>query len=239
MDRSTRQARLDRRRGDQRRGQLKWLVYIVVGAVIVAGLLIASNLARVLSYGQINTPVPHDYAQQNGNVLGDPNAPVQVIEVADFQCPYCLKAFETLEGPIISTYVNNGKVSLSFEAVGYIGPESTRAAEAAYCAGDQNRFWDYHDIVYVNQGGENSGAMSDDRLIQFAQLIGLDMADFQSCFENGDKADRVAQAEAIAAQYGISSTPSFVINGTVLVGLKSFPEIQQAIEAALAAAGAN
>jgi len=239
IDRNTRQAHLERRRNEQRRGQLKWVVYIVVGAVLVVGLLIVSNLARTATLGAVSTPVSRGYGQQGGNVLGDPNAPVQLIEVGDFQCPVCESAFQTLEEPIISTYVNTGKVSYTFEAVGYLGPESTRAAEAAYCAGDQNKFWDYHDILYTNQGAENSGAMADERLIQFAQLTGLDMGKFTSCFQNGDMVSRVTQAQATAASYGIDGTPSFVINGTVLKGLRSFPELQAAIDAALAAADTN
>lgn len=238
-DRNTRQAHLERRRSEQRRGQLKWVIYIVIGAVVVAGLLIVSNLARATTLSAVSTPVSRAYGQQNGNVLGDSNAPVQLIEVGDFQCPVCKAAFQTLEEPIINTYVNTGKVSFTFEAINVIGPESIRSAEAAYCAGDQNKFWEYHDYLYTNQGTENSGSFNDDRLTRFAQLTGLDMGKFTSCFQNGDMADRVTQAQAIAGQYGINATPSFVINGSVLVGLHSFAEMQQAIEAALAAAGAN
>lgn len=239
MDRSSRQAHLERRREEQRRGQMKWLVYIVIGAVVVAGLLIVSNLARDLSTGPVVTPEPRSYTQQSGNVLGDPNAPVQLIEVGDFQCPVCKTAYLTLEEPIINDYVNTGKVTFTFEVVSFLGTESTRSAAAAYCAGDQNKFWEYHDFVYTNQGAENSGALSDDRLTQFAQLAGLDMNAFSACFQSGEKAARITQAGTLAAGYGINATPSFVINGTVLVGLRSYAEIQQAIEAALAAAGAN
>ncbi len=239
IDRNTRQAHLERRRSEQRRSQLKWIVYIVIGAVVVVVLLIVSNLARTATIGPVSTPLLRSYGQQSGNVLGDPNAPVKLIEVGDFQCPVCQAAFQTLEEPIITTYVNSGKVSYTFEAINVIGPESIRSAEAAYCAGDQNKFWEYHDYLYSNQGAENGGSFSDDRLMQFAQLLGLDMNKFTPCFQNGETANRVTQAQAVATQYGINATPSFVVNGKVFVGLISLTEMQQAIDAALAAAGAN
>lgn len=231
MDRSTRQARLDRQRSEQRRGQLKWLGYIVVAAVVVVGLLVYANRVR--------TPEPRTYIQQSGNVLGDPNAPVTFVEFGDFQCPVCLNAYLNVEEQLINEYVNTGKISYTFEAVGYIGTESTRSAEAAYCAGDQNKFWEYHDILYTNQGGENSGALSDNRLIAFAETINLDMDTFRSCFLNGEKATLVQQSEDTATANGINGTPSFMINGVVLKGYHDFSELQAQIEAALAATSSN
>ena len=158
MDKSSRQTRLERQRNEQRRGQTRWLVYIIVGAFVIVGLLIVSNIASDIAKGPIATPEPRAYGQQSGNVLGDPNAPVQIIEVGDFQCPVCKAGFEQLEEQIITTYVDTGKASYTFEAVGYLdGPtsqESTHSAEAAYCAGDQNKFWEYHDFLYTNQAAE-------------------------------------------------------------------------------------
>jgi len=234
MDRSARQARLDRRRGEQRRGTLKWLVYIVIAAVIVAGLLIYA--------GRVRTPQPRNYTQQSGNVLGDPNAPVTFVEFGDFQCPVCLNTYLNVEEQLINEYVYTGKMSFTFQAVGFLDrgtTESSHSAEAAYCAGDQNKFWEYHGVLYANQGAENSGAFSDNRLIAFAETINLDMDAFRSCFLSGQKAAMVDQAEAAGFAIGVDATPSFVINGVMLRGYRDFAELQAQIEAALAAAGAN
>lgn len=234
MDRSTRQARLDRRRSDQRRGQLKWLGYIVIAAVIVAGLLIYS--------GRVRAPQPRTYTQQSGNVLGDPNAPVAFVEFGDFQCPVCLNTYLNVEQQLIEEYVNTGKMSYTFQAVGYLDrgtTESSRSAEAAYCAGDQNKFWEYHDVLYANQGAENSGAFNDNRLIAFAETINLDMDAFSSCLMSGEKAAIVDQAETAALAVGADATPSFLVNDVMLRGYRDFAELKAQIDAALAAAGAN
>ena len=185
MEKTARQARLDRQRNQQRRGQTKWLVYIVIGAVVVVGLLIVSNIARGLATGPIVSPSPRTYGQQSGNVLGDPNAPVQLIEIGDFQCPVCKIAYQQLEKQVITQYVDTGKVSYTFEAVGYLDGtgnlESTHSAQAAYCAGAQNKFWEYHDYLYTNQAAaERSGGFADDRLLAMAKSLGLDMGAFNS-----------------------------------------------------------
>lgn len=231
MDRSTRQARLERQRGEQRRGTLKWLAYIVIAAVVVVGLLIYA--------GRVRAPQPRTYTQQSGNVLGDPNAPVTFVEFGDFQCPVCLNAYLNVEEQLINEYVNTGKMSYTFQAVGFLDrgtTESSRSAEAAYCAGDQSKFWEYHDVLYTNQGAENSGTFSDDRLIAFANSINLDIDAFRSCFLSGEKAAMVDQAEAAALAGGVDATPTFIINGVMFRGYHEFAELQNAIEAALAAA---
>ena len=241
MDRSRREARIERRRAEQRRSQMTWLGIIVVVAVAVTGLLIYGNRVRPPQ----RTPGEAGYTQKNGISLGDPAAPVTFIEVADFQCPVCKTWYDTVEAQVIDTYVNSGDVYYTYQVVGFLDSpnlgsnESTQSAEAAYCAADQNKFWEYHDVLFANQAGENLGAFSDNRLIAFAESINLNMDTFRSCFLNDEKAELVTQTETAVNSLGINATPSFVINGKVMQGLQSFPQIQAEIEAALAAAGAN
>jgi len=93
---------------------------------------------------QVNTASPASQAHPEAkfNTMGDPNAPVRIIEYADFQCPYCLQYWRATEPQIIKTYVATGKVYYEYRSVGaFIGPDSALAAEAVYCAGDQNKFW--------------------------------------------------------------------------------------------------
>jgi protein-disulfide isomerase len=235
MDQSRRQARLERNRAQARRGQLKWLVYISIAAVVVVGLLILSN--------QVTAPEPRSYANKNGMTLGDPAAPVQLFEVADFQCPVCRTWWNEVEPLIVEKYVDSGQVSLTVNIVAFLDAapngESTRAAVAGYCAADQNMYWEFHDVVYTNWAGENQGAFRDDRLRAFASSINLDMSAFNSCFDSGEKIANVEAAQEYALGLGIDAVPSFVVNGQVYRGLKSFTELSVILDEAIASAGAN
>jgi protein-disulfide isomerase len=230
MDRSKREARMQRRRSEARRGQVKWIGYIAIAAVIITVLLILSN--------QVRQPETRDYSQKSGVTLGDPSAPVTLVVFADFQCPHCLNAYSQTEGLIIDEYVSTGEIKLTYAPVGFLGPESEQSAEAAYCAADQNFFWEYHGIVFTNFSNGNSGRYSDDRLVDFAASIdGMDVDEFSECLLNDTKASMVAEAEATAANIGVTGTPAYVINGQVLSGEQPYPALQQLIESALAASG--
>jgi len=236
MDQSRRQARLERNRAQQRRGQLKWLVYISIAAVIVVVLLILAN--------QVKPAEARTYQQKDGTSIGDPNAPVHLVEIADLQCPFCHRWYSEVEQQIIAKYVDSGQVYLTIEVVGFLDSgtaESTQAAEAAYCAADQNMFWEYHGVVYTNQAGENQGAFRDDRLLAFANSLGLDMDAFRSCLNSNGKNADVLAAEDFAASHGIDSVPSFVVNDQdpPYIGLQTFDQLSAILDAAIAAAGSN
>ncbi len=171
---------------------------------------------------------------QKGNTLGDPNAPVKLVEYADFQCPYCMRYWKETEPQIIEQYVKTGKVYYEYHSVGaFIGPESGAAAQAAYCAGDQGQFWQYHDALYSHWTGENVGDFAAPNLKQFATTLGLDRSAFDTCLDSGKYASRIQQDVKDARAAGVQATPSFLINGQLLEGAQPFAVFQQAIEAAL------
>lgn len=195
---------------------------------------IPSSVPQVVIPSNVIVPQPRQHPQADGNKMGDPNAPVKIIEYADFQCPYCMHYWEQTEPQIIQTYIATGKVYYEYRSVGaFIGPDSATAAEAAYCAGDQNKFWDYHDVLYANWTGENIGDFSTDKLKQYAIAIGLNQVQFETCINNGNHADQVTQDFADAKADGVRATPSFVINGKLLEGAQPFSAFQQMIDAAL------
>jgi protein-disulfide isomerase len=235
MDQSRRQARLERNRAQQRRGQLRWLAYISIAAIVVVVLLILSN--------QVSTPEPRSYTNKNGTTLGNVDAPVQLVEIADLQCPVCRSWWEQVEEQIITQYVDSGQVSFTIQIVGFLDAvpngESTRSAEAAYCAADQNMFWEFYDVAEANWAGENAGAFSDNRLKAFASSIGLDTNAFNVCFDGADKLASVEAAMEYAAGLNVSSVPTFVINGQAYVGYRSFEELSALLDQAIAAAGGN
>ena len=234
----------ERRRRNDLRNRLLSIGLIVLGAALVAFFLIWPTLKPV----DVVTVTPLTRPHVDFNTVGDPNAPVELHEYSDFQCPYCANFSEDTEQAILDTYVATGKVFFTYHSVGeFIGPESSRSAEAAYCAGDQNKFWEYHDYVLGNQRGENAGWFSARRLTAFAEALGLDMDQFNSCFNNGKHRDLVRQDFFDANAAGIQSTPTFIItyeaNGQTVTdtikGAEAFSSFQQKLDAALAAAGAQ
>lgn len=230
---SKRQELREKRRQQELIQRIGIILTFVVIAVVVVG-FIAYSSRPVSGIAQV-TPIPHP--QANMNAMGDPKAPVKMLEYADFQCPYCKQFEDNTEAQIVAAYVQTGKVYFEYHSMGdFIGTESERAAEAAYCAGDQGKFWEMHDIIFANQGVERSGALDDAHLKAFAQTIGLDTNTFSSCF-GGKYSGRVAQDQADGNTAGVVSTPTFIINGTKVEGALSFSDFKAKIDAALAAAG--
>jgi protein-disulfide isomerase len=184
----------------------------------------------------VNTAVagPISHPESIFNTMGDPNAPVKIIEYADFQCPYCRRYWQETEPQIINTYVATGKVFYEYRSVGaFIGPDSASAAQAAYCAGDQSKFWEYHDVLYSNWTGENVGDFAPDKLQSYAATIGLDTKTFDDCLNRSKYANQIEQDVVNAKANGIHSTPSFLINNKLVEGAQPFTIFQQAIESAL------
>ncbi len=230
----------ERRRRQQGPGPSRTLIIICIVGVALAlvGVLIVSSpqnpFAPAATIVAI-TPFPRPSANQNA--MGDPNAPVKIEEYSDFQCPACLSFFKDTERSIAEQYVAANKVYFVYHSMGaWIGPESSAAAEAAYCAGDQGRFWDYHDILFDNWTGENVGAFSTQRLLAFGGALSLNMDEFRPCLDNHKYASQVAQDRAEGEKLGVTATPTFFINGKKVLGAQSFTTFQQEIEAALTAA---
>jgi protein-disulfide isomerase len=151
-------------------------------------------------------------------IEGSLNAPVTIIEFGDYQCPHCDAWFKNEEPSIQSSYIDTGKAKLYFVDIPYLGPDSDLAAQATYCAADQGKYWQYHDILYANQGGVQSGWASSSPLKQFASTLGLDTATFNTCLDSGKYTDRVSHNKDVAISAGVQGTPTFFIvgpNGTV------------------------
>lgn len=166
--------------------------------------------------------------------MGDPNARVKIIEYADFQCPYCRLYWQQTEPQIIETYVKTGKVYYQYRSVGaFLGEESANAAEAAYCAGDQGKFWEYHDTLFKNGTGENVGDFTKEKLSGYAAALGLDKATFDTCLNGGKYGPRVQQDVNQAKSDGVQATPTFIVNGQKIEGAQPFAVFQKAIDEAL------
>jgi len=182
---------------------------------------------------QIELEVPRlEVSVEGSPSLGPEDATVTIVEWSDFQCPYCRRSGPVLK-ELVAKYPEQVRVVYRHLPL----PMHARArhsAEASACAGEQGRFWDYHDVVF-----ENPGALSDEDLSRYATELDLDVARFEECYETGRYAAQVrADAEAAGA-VGITGTPGFVVNGRVVRGYKSVEEFEKIIQEELARANAG
>lgn len=146
-------------------------------------------------------------------ILGDPNAPVTIIEFGDYQCFYCNKFFHDTEDQIHENYIKTGKAKLIFKDFTIIGQDSVVAAHAAHCADEQGKFWEYHDTLYNNWNGENNGWASAENQFKFAQQLGLDNAQFTECMTSEKYKPKIQASSEDAKTLGLTGTPAFFVIG--------------------------
>jgi protein-disulfide isomerase len=151
---------------------------------------------------------------QSGQVLGSSSAPVTVIEYGDPQCSSCKFFSENVAPELISTEVAPGKVKYEFRPFLIIGPDSKPAMKAALAAGEQGRFWNYLQVFYLNQGGENSGYVTDDFLTNIAKGAGVPDIGKWNTDRNASRWDAtIQQGSSQADSLGFTGTPSIVVQG--------------------------
>lgn len=171
---------------------------------------------------------------QEGMVLGDPKAPVELVEFGDLQCPVCAAYAEEILPPVIESQVRGGEVKIDFRNFTIIGPQSLDAGAAAVAAGAQGRGWNFVELFYRNQGAENSGYADDAFLEAVAKAAGVKDIDRW----NEDRASATAEVEATSAEaqeLGAGGTPTFAVNGPGTDGLEVIgtPESAGALEEAI------
>ena len=146
-------------------------------------------------------------------VLGSESAPITVIEFGDYQCFYCNNFFHNTESDIVKNYVDTGKVKMYFKDFTIIGQDSVTAANAAHCAQEQGKFWEYHDILYTNWSGENTGWISATNLAQFSKQLGLNQDEFNQCVSQSKYIPIIRDSVSDANNLGLTGTPDFFIIG--------------------------
>ena len=159
---------------------------------------------------------------------GPPDAPVTIVEFADYQCPYCKQFYDETLPQISETY--EGQIRFVFRDFPLAQhPDAQKAAEASECADDQERFWDYHDLLWANQS-----ALDVDSLKAYAAQLGLDTATFDDCLDSGTNATEVQNDYDDGVSYGVLGTPAFFINGIMVAGAQPFSTFQAIIDSLLA-----
>ncbi len=165
------------------------------------------NLDMSRSHGTISTAM-------GSPILGDPSAPITIVEFGDYQCHQCYNWFHNTKPAITQQYIETGKVNLVFVDLAFLGRDSPKAAEASYCAEDQGMYWEYHDTLYIFQESKIDGGWANsERLKAFASDLDLDMDLFNSCLDSGKYSKRVQFNIQQAKEHGVRGTPGFFIVG--------------------------
>ena len=227
------------------RGRLA-LLWIFLVAILAAPACAQSSSGSQSRQGAASTTSSaeaRDSAQARASrarVKGAESAPVTIVEVSDFQCPYCRRFTQEAYKQIDSAYVRTGKVKFVFISYPLPShPQSWDAAEAAFCAGAQGKFWPMHDRLFATQpewSGQGSGVA---RFARYASELKLDMAAYDRCVRDDEMASLIVNDATQAAQAGINGTPAFILNGQKSIsGAAPFEEFRQAIDPLLAGAPA-
>jgi predicted DsbA family dithiol-disulfide isomerase len=174
-------------------------------------------------------PPKVEVAIDTSRVRGDPRAPVTIVEFSDFQCPFCQRIQPTLL-EILARYP--GKVRLAYRdyPLSQIHPRAQKAAEAARCAGEQGKFWEYHDMLYADVS-----KLADADLAAHARGLEIDEAKFGACLESGRHSAGVDQDQKDGVNAGVNGTPAFLVNGVMLEGAQPITAFESIIESELAA----
>jgi len=212
------------------------LALLVAVAIVVAALLVVLSqlggpgASSAEGVGELYSGIP-----QNGTTLGEDNAPVTLYLYEDFQCPFCGQFDREMFPDLIDDYVRGGKVRVVSETMAFLGPDSVTAARAALAAGEQNRYWPYHTLLFENQGEENSGYVTDDFLRGLAEdTPGLDVQKWEDQRAGNSFTKDLEAVQAKAQASGVNSTPTLIFKGpggqTKIDRLTDYDQISSAID---------
>jgi len=180
------------------------------------------SLVLLLSPPKFEVPV------DPARLRGDPKAPVTIVEFSDFSCPFCRKAEATLK-ELLAKYPGGIKVSYRDFPLSQIHPRAELAAEASRCAGEQGKYWEYHDLLFANSDKQDRGD-----LIEHARTLKLDEQQFDACLSGGKYKREIQRDMQMGASSGVSGTPGFFVNGTFLNGAQPVDVFEKIIDQALA-----
>jgi protein-disulfide isomerase len=232
-------------------------LFITVGVILLGVALVAFGVIRAIRQppAEVKAVDVGTHPNAKDNSMGDPNAPITIEEFSDFQCPYCQQFHQNTEPLLRQYYIDTGKVHFIYRSMGNfvsgnVGggkTESQDAALAAYCAGDQNKFWEMHAYLFGNTIGEDVGSFTPKRLKAIAEKAGLNVDEFSSCYDSGKFRDRVQKDFEDGRAAGVTGTPSFLVTYTIngqkkselISGAQAFSVFQQKLEAALSEIGAK
>jgi protein-disulfide isomerase len=220
------------------------MLVITFGAVVLGVVAILALIAisggfggnEVEAVSRPDDPSPAEELRV-GRSLGDPEAPVRIDAYEDPQCPACGLFNARIKPLLLAGPVTNGRVFFTYKDFPFLGPESFDAAVAMRVAEElDGKFWDFHDMLFHNQQGENQGAFDRDRLAEMAVLVGLDREAFLEAMDDPAYLAAVDAEKQEGVGLGVSSTPTLVVNGELMRGVPTWDDLRAAIDAAADAA---
>jgi protein-disulfide isomerase len=205
------------------------------------------EIRRLLSDRQAGSRSAPKTIDGRGPSLGRATAPVTIVEFSDYECPYCGQFYRETLPLLVADYVKSGRVRFVYHdfPIASLHPGAAKAAEAARCAGDQARYWEYHDALFQNQS-----SLEEPELAQRAVTLKLDTTAFSRCLKSGQYSSAIKRSIAEGDRAGVDGTPFFFIGkvapGTtkvrvadVIQGAKSYAEFKEVIDRLLSASGAR
>jgi len=216
----------------------KGIIFGGIAAVVLIAIIASASVSQTgnealnLDMGQTHGTVS---TAMGSPILGSDSAPITIIEFGDYQCEQCYKWYHNTKDSIVQNYIETGKANLIFVDLAFLGRDSPKAAAATYCAEEQGKYWEYHDLLYNFQEGVDSGWANSERLKAFAQNLELDMELFDSCVDSGKFAKRVQFNINEAKKQGATGTPTFIIVNSEgkqqkLVGAQPYSVFQKVLD---------
>ena len=207
---------------------LKGIEYLVENGIISVS---SSSDNETLEIGGVDL-------SQASPVFGEVDAPVTIIEFGDYQCPNCQKWFLNTKPDIVTNYIDTGKANLYFVDLAFLGDDSLTASAATYCAEEQSLYWEYHSYLYSNQRGIDGGWADVASLLDYAEVIGMDVSEFSTCVDSGKYNESIVFNLEESINNGVQGTPSFILvsadgDTEMISGPQPFPVFEEAIESLL------
>jgi protein-disulfide isomerase len=201
-------------------------IMITISTLILVLFLSVSAAAQPIKGDEIFA-----YLTKDGWKRGSDKAPVTLVEFSDFQCSFCRKFWQTTLPLLDKKYISTGKVRFIYRHFAVLGKPSELAAQAVECAGEQEKFWEYHDKLFASAASPLG--FTDGKLKGYAKELGLKGQAFNQCLDSGKHLKKVQGETAIAAFLGARGTPAFFLNGQLVVGAQPFEVFESLIEEAL------
>jgi protein-disulfide isomerase len=238
-------SRKEEMRQKRRQAQLRQrlIVFLLIGgaALVILALAVGPSIRDATApVGQVNPITPDPRTMAEGRNMGDPNAPIVMEVYSDFQCSSCAIFARQIEPLVTQQYVETGQVYVIYRHFPILDRgtnESKQSANASMCAAEQDRFWDYHDMLFANVIGVNAGSFTDRRLIAFAEELDMDVDAFETCLSENRFESEISEDITAGQQLAITGTPSVFVNGVQIAPgmVPTFEQLKEAFEAVLAA----
>ncbi len=198
------------------------MLSILAVLVIVVGVILIPKLIKP----------KRSYTNEEGLSVGNPNAPVYVMEFSNYSCSHCKTYATQYEAEVLEKYAATGKIYYTSYPYPWSEQDLTyQASLASYCAADQDKYFAFKHLIFDSVTGPSD--LSDTAILNYAMEIGLDMDVFQTCLDSADPALRNAESKALAESFNVTGTPSFIVNGRLVY----MNQLNQMIDEAIATAG--